>query len=155
MHHAVVLVTSSWGQLEPRSSWLPQLVGIAHSLPNFGSKWAEREDFTHLSGSEHPLKVRKGVIISSTNGETEVWGGEEGRGGTGCRDRNVPVNDLGKEHQACANEGWVQPFSDIVWICMGMVEVWKHLGSARSRTPQEGVRVERAKDGDPFEPRRS
>lgn len=58
--------------------------------------WAEGEDFTHLSGSEHPLKVRKGVIISSTNGETEVWGGEEGRGGTECRDRNVSVNDLAK-----------------------------------------------------------
>lgn len=140
MHHAVVLVTSSWGQLEPHSSWLPQLVGIAHSLPNFGSKWAEREDFTHLSGSEHSLKVRKGVIITSTNGETEVWGGEEGRAGTECRDRNVPVNDPGKEHQACANEGGVQPFSDTPRS--GSAWGWWRFGSIWGQPAAEPLRRE-------------
>lgn len=86
-----------------------------------------------------------------------MWGGEEGRGGTGCRDRNVPVNDPDKRAPRLYQWGLgAACFRHTkVWICMGMVEVWKHLGSARSRTPQEGVRVERAKDGDPFEPRRS
>lgn len=86
------------------------------------------------------MKVRKGVIIASTNGETEVWGGEEGRGGTECRDRNVPVNDLGKEHQACANEGWVQPFSDAPRS--GSAWGWWRFGSIWGQPAAEPLRRE-------------
>lgn len=134
-----------WGQLEPRSCWLPQLVGIARSLPNFRSRWAEREDFTHLSGSEHPLKVRKAVIIASTNGETEACGGEEERAGPECRDRNIPVADLGKEIHTCTSEGWVQPISDTPRP--GSAWGWWRFGSIWAQPAAEPFRREQGRKG--------